>query len=142
MASEVAVALQWLYSTLNGDTTLAGYAPGGVWRGEAPPATVTPFVTMIYQPSSSHDEVVFGGGRAFSDLHFDVLAVGPAKVTAALANAASRIDTLLTVGAQTNITGGVLLACFRSSPMEGDPLIDGEVQTNMGGTYRLMLKAS
>jgi hypothetical protein len=142
MASEVAVALAWLYSTLNGDSTLTGYAPGGVWRAEAPPTTVTPFVTIIYEPSNSHDEPVFGGGRAYSDLYFDVVACGPAKMTATLASAASQIDTLLKVSAQTAITGGTISACFRSVPLEADPLINGETWTNMGGTYRIMIKAT
>jgi hypothetical protein len=145
MGSEVGVALAWLYSTLKGDSTLTGYAPGGVWRGEAQPSTTPPFVVLIYLPSNSHDEVVFGGARAYSDLFFDVLACGPAdaqRVAPVIVNAAARIDTLLTVSTQTAITGGTILACFRSVPLEADPLINGETWTNMGGTYRIMIKAT
>lgn len=142
MGSEVAVALSWLYSTLAQDTTLSGYAPGGVWRAEAPDGTTPPYTIITYQPQQSRDEVVFGGGRAYSDLFFEVCTAGPANVTQTIANAATRIDTLLTVAQQTAITGGTLLASFRSAPVEGDPLINGEVWTNMGGVYRIMIKAS
>ncbi|SRR6266516_2076191 len=142
MGAEIAVAISWLYSTLNGDSTLHTSAPGGVWRAEAPPGTATPYVILIYQQNPSHDEIVFGGGRAFGDLFFEIVATGPAKVTQTIASAAGRLDTLLTVSQQTSISGGTLLACYRTQSSESDPLINGETWTNMGGIYRIMMKAS
>jgi hypothetical protein len=141
-SNEVALILEWLYSTLSGDSTLSGYAPGGVWRAEAPPSTTPPYVIMTYQPGQSHDEIVFGGARAYSDLHFEVICAGPAKVTQTVANAAARIDTLISVATQTSITGGTILASFRTQPSESDVIIDGEMWTNIGGMYRVMVKAS
>ena len=141
-ASEVGLALQWLTSTLSSDGTLSGYAPGGVFRAEAPPATPPPCVIMTYQSSQSHDEIAFGGVRAYSDLIFDIVASGPSKGTQAIANAAARIDTLISVAQQTAITGGTIIACFRVAALETDVLVEGEMWTDMGGTYRLMIKAS
>ena len=145
---EIGMAFSWLIATLSGDTTLAGsngYAPGGVWRAEAPPSTTTPFVIVAHQPPSNGDAVVFGGGRAYSDLLFQVNVTGPAKVMQAVVNAASRIDTLITTAAPIVVAGnapGTVIASFRQQPIEEDVLIDGELWTNMGGVYRVFAKGS
>lgn len=142
MASELIVAIGWMYSTLSGDAMLTESAPGGVWRGDAPPGTVMPYIVMLYQPNQSEDKMAFRGVRVLSDLYFEVLAIGPAKVTQTIANAAGRIDELLKVIDPLDIDGGTILSCYRTQPSEADPLIDGETQTNIGGMYRIMLKAS
>lgn len=141
-ANEVDVAYQWIQATLSGDSTLQGYAPGSVWRAEAPAATPAPWVAITYQPQQSKDEIAFGGVRVYSDLFFEVCAAGPAANLQGIANAAARIDQLLTVVQQTAITGGTILASFRSAPVETDPLIDGERWNATGGTYRIMIKAT
>lgn len=140
--NELDIAYQWMQSTLAGDTTLQGYAPGGVWRAEAPDGSAPPYVTITYQPQQSKDEVVFGGGRAYSELYFEVYAAGPAANLPGIANAASRIDTLLTIAQQTSITGGTLMKSIRTQPLGTDPLIDGERWNATGGLYCVMLKAS
>jgi hypothetical protein len=96
----------------------------------------------MLDPSSSRDEQVFGGGRAFSDLQFHVFTAGLAATGQQIANAAARIDTLLTIDQQTAVTGGMIIASYRISPIESDVIIDGEVWTNMGGIYRIMCKSS
>lgn len=138
---EVYLSFQWLYATLSGDATLQGYAPGGVWRAEAPPSTATPYVIIAHQPSSGGDKIVFGGARAYSDMLFQVFAAGPAKSTQAIANAAARIDSLITT-TQIAVTGGTIMASFRAQPVEEDPLIDGELWSNLGGVYQIMAKGS
>lgn len=139
---EIALSLEWLYATLSGDNTLMGYAPGGVWRVEAPPGTATPFVVIAHQSGSSTDTVAFGGVRLFSEMLFRVEAIGVAKNWTALTNAASRIDALLTVTQQTAVTGGTILSSFRVQPTEDDPLIEGGVQTNIGGIYKIRAKGA
>lgn len=138
--SEVAVALSWLYSTLSADLQMQELAPGGVWRTEAPPSTAAPYIILTFQPQPSRDELEFGG-RAFSDMFFEVCAVAPAKTTQTTANAADRIDILLTVKQQTTITGGTLISSYRTQPYEVDVLIDGEPWTNIGGVYQIRIKA-
>lgn len=139
---EVALALGWIVPTLSGDTALQGYAPGGVWRAEAPPGTAVPYVVVMFQPTSSKDETVFGGGRAYTDLYFHVFAAGPAADGQQIANAAARIDQLLTVPQQTAITGGTLIASYRAAPIESDVILDGSTWSNFGGEYRVMVKSS
>lgn len=141
-ANEIDITYQWMQATLAQDTTLQGYAPGGVWRAEAEANTPAPYVTITYQPGRGRDEIAFGGVRAYSDLYFEVCAVGPAKTLQSIVNAALRIDVLLAVAQQTAITGGTLLAVYRVEPVETNPLIDGERWNSNGGVYRVMVKAS
>lgn len=140
--NEQDIAYQWIQSTLAGDVTLQGYAPGGVYRAEAPDGTTPPYITITFQPQQSKDEIAFGGVRVYSDLYYEVLAAGPATTLANITSAATRIDTLLTVSQQTVITGGTLIASYRSQPLNTDPLINGEIWNASGGIYRLMVKAS
>ena len=141
MSTELDLGFSWLTSTLSGDATLAGYAPGGVSRTFAEPKTPTPYVIMSYQQGT--DQVVFGGGRAYSDLHFQVSVVGPVSDNIqALENAAARVDALLTVAQQTAVTGGTILASFRTQPISTDTLVDGEVWNEVGGVYCLLVKGS
>lgn len=141
-ANEIDIAYQWMQATLSGDTTLQGYAPGGVWRAEAEANTPAPYITITYQPGQGHDEIAFGAVRVYSDLYFEVCAAGPASSLPNIALAAARIDTLLTVSQQTAITGGTILASYRAHPVSTDPLIDGERWNSNGGVYRVMVKAS
>ncbi len=138
--SEMTLAFAWMYSTLSGDATLTGYVPGGINRAYAPVATTTPYVVMTYQSGS--DGTVFGGGRAYADMLFQVVAVGPVKTISSLTSAAARIDTLLTLATQTAVTGGTILASFRTQPYESDVLVDGEQWTSIGGDYRLFVKGN
>lgn len=141
-SSEVALALGWIVSTLSADTPLQGYAPGGTWRAEAPPGTAVPYTVVMFQTQQSKDALVFGGARAYSDLCFHVFAVGPASNGQTIANAATRIDQLLTVSQPTAITGGTIIASYRTTPIESDVILDGAVFTNIGGEYRVMCKSS
>lgn len=141
-ANEIDIAYQWIQATLANDTTLQGYAPGGVWRAEAETNTTAPYVTITYQPGQNRDEIAFGGVRVYSELYFEVCAAGPAKNLPGIVNAATRIDGLLTVSQQTAITGGTILASYRTQPVETNPLIDGVRWNSNGGVYRVMVKAS
>lgn len=140
--NEIDIAYQWIQATLAGDTTLQGYAPGGVWRAEAETNTPAPYVTITYQPGQGRDEIAFGAVRVYSDLYFEVCAAGPASALSNIVLAADRIDVLLTVSQQTAITGGTILASYRTHPASSDPLIDGVRWNSNGGVYRVMIKAS
>lgn len=140
--NEQDVAYQWIQSTLAGDVTLQGYAPGGVWRAEAPDGTSPPYVTVIFQPQQSRDVRAFGAVLVYSDLYFEVLAAGPATTLANITSAAKRIDQLLTVNQQTAITGGTIQASYRDQPLSTEPLVSGEIWNATGGVYRVMLVAS
>src|SRR5690349_11906047 len=91
--NEQMLAFIWLSQTLGGDSTLAGLAPGGVWRSLAPPQEAIPFVIMAHQAGA--DNVTLDGWRVLTEMTMQVKAVGPASMTDTLAQAAARIDRLL-----------------------------------------------
>ena len=137
-AVAVSVGLGWLYSTLSGDSTLLGYAPGGVWRYIAPTGTATPYI--ILQPQSPNDKITMNAIRIFSDDAFQVKAVAPETQFQAMINASNRIDTLINNKPVTTITGGTLLACFRERELEYNEIVNGALWQHMGGLYRLYIE--
>ncbi len=140
MSTEIDLAFAWLNSTLAGDSTLAGYAPGGIRRTFAKPGTTAPYMVMNYQDGT--DNIVFGGSRAYSEMHFRVVVVSHTNDMQAILSGAARIDTLLTVDTQTNVTGGKILASYRTQPISIDELVEGEEWNQTGGVYCVMAKAS
>lgn len=142
---EVLLGMAWLETTLGGDSQLAGYAPGGVYRALAEPTTLTPYVVFNFQ--SGTDSVTMNGFRVLTRALFQVKAVGPANNTAGLASAAARIDALL--GSPPSFPpGGVpivinavnqgwLYSIYRESPLMQDELVTGELFSNVGGMYRM-----
>lgn len=142
---EILLASAYLQTTLGGDSTLAGYAPGGVWRALAEPTSLTPYVIFEFQ--SGTDSVTMNGFRVLTRALFQVKAVGPANNTAGLASAAARIDALLgsppnfppggTAIAINAVNVGWLYSIYRESPLMVDELVSGELWTNAGGLYRM-----
>lgn len=136
---EIMLAFQWLYGVLSGDSTLTGYATGGIWRGVADPGVTPPYVIMSHQGGS--DTITMNAFRIMSLLLFQVKAVGPASITQQVTNAAFRIDQLIgsppTAG---SVVGGTVLACYRESALVVDELITGEKWVNIGGLYRLEIE--
>lgn len=134
-----------LTNILGGDSLLAGYAPGGVFRSLAQPGTTTPYVIVSFQAGS--DSVTMNGFRVLTLTTFQVKAVGPASNTDGLALATARIDTLLgsppgfppggipiVVNA---VNAGWLYSIYRDAPLMVDELVSGELWTNAGGLYRM-----
>ena len=137
--TETALAYNYLYSTLAGDTTLAGYAPGGVWRALAPPGTATPFVVFNFQAGS--EALTLNAYRVMSNQLFQVKVSGPATGMTALVQAASRLDDLLRLSSGTP-SGGLVLSCYRETPVAMDELVSGVLWSNLGGLYRLLITQS
>jgi hypothetical protein len=90
---EGAYGLQWLKSILLADSTLTGFAPGGIFRGLAPLGTATPFI--IISLMSGIDVLTMNAVRLISQPLYQIKAVGPANITATIVSAASEIDVLL-----------------------------------------------
>jgi hypothetical protein len=139
-ANEIGLGFAYLYSTLAGDSTLSGYAPGGVYRALAPPVTSAPYVMLIYMAGTTTTN--FAAVRGYVSLLYQVKAVGPANGTQALVNAATRLDTLITTATQVSVTGGTIKSCVQTQPLEVDELVAGEQWSNLGGLYRLMITAT
>jgi Protein of unknown function (DUF3168) len=136
--NEVVLGLMFLSTTLQGDSTLASLAPGGVWRGTADPTTSTPYVIVSFM--SGTDALTATGVRPMSHLRFQVKAVGPASNTSAVANAAAQVDSLLggNQGLRNqSVTGGFIGTCYRDGMLMVDSLVSGEKWVDIGGFYIL-----
>lgn len=131
---ESGIAFEFLYSTLSSDNTLTALAPGGVWRSMAPPSTNPPYVILSLQ--SGVDVLTSQIVRLMTQILYQVKVIGPVAMTAQLFSAAQEIDNLLARTSGT-ATGGVILACWRESPLQLDELVNGELWTNIGGLYRI-----
>jgi len=136
---EAFIAIDFIYTTLSDDASLSSLAPGGVWRGVAPPDTPTPFV--VFSNQSAVDVITANGLRLMTDQQFQVKAVGPIDETDAISQAASAIDDLLKRTSGT-ATGGYILDCHRESILQIDEMVAGDLWTNIGGVYRLEVQQS
>ena len=140
-ANEILLALEWLMTTLNADSTLTGLVTGGIWRGSAPVEAVPPYIVMNLQAGS--DVLTMNGVRLYDSLLFQIKVIGPGTMTSTLLLAANEIDSLLkrTSGVPLTTDGlGAILACFRESPVQIDSLVNGELWSDIGGMYRIQLQ--
>lgn len=137
----------FLYSTLSGDSTLTGFAPGGVSRAVASPQASTPFVIVAYQAGT--DSVTMNGYRMIVDSTYQVRAVGPSTQSLTVAQAAAQIDKLLGSPPGTPVSGDVIvssvtegrvLSCYRLSPLVLDEMVEDALWVTMGGLYRLVIE--
>jgi hypothetical protein len=135
--NEVRQGFDWLVALLGADSALTAAAPGGVWRGMAPPGTPTPFVVLSMQ--SAPDTLSANAIRLLAQPLYQVVAYGPASQYNAIASAADRLDALL---ARTSVSaGGIsILACYRESEIALDELISGTGAqwSRLGGLYRIL----
>lgn len=139
MSTEAAIGFTWLYTTLSNDSQLTELAPGGIWRGLAPPETVTPFVVMSLQ--SGNDVTTMNAFRAFTECTYLLKVVGPASITATIMNAADRLDALIGSPPTSGSTSdGAILASYRKSPISIQELVNGELFENAGGLYELQIE--
>ena len=137
---EAMLGIQWLQSVLVGDATLAGYAPGGVWRGYVPPGTSWPYV--VYNFKAGSDVLTANAVRVMDKLLYQVIVSGPASMDSTLAAAATEIDKLLRRPAFATTPDGLgaILAAYRETPIQKDALVNGEVWTDIGGLYRVLVE--
>lgn len=139
-STETALTLTWIESTLSNDSTLTGYAPGGILQTFALPGTTAPYMLVKFLSGTDHQ--VFGGGRAYSDMRFRVEVVGPFASMSTLTSAAARIETLLKITAPTTVTGGTIIASFRDMPVSGDEYVESQKWHSEGGEYCIMAQAA
>jgi hypothetical protein len=131
--TETGIALEWFTTMLANDNALLELAPGGVHRSMAPPGTTPPWVIVAFQ--SGQDVLTMNAYRVMSNLLWQIKVVGPADLTSQLIAAAARIDDLIGLASGT-ATGGLVLSCFRDSPLQLDELVNGVLWSNIGGLYR------
>lgn len=124
---------QMLYARLNGDATLRGLAPGGMWRAVAP-ESVTGTV-VVFQQLAGTDTYTLAD-RAFTRSIYQVKAITPGESSAPAWSAAERIDVLLN-DANLSLTGGSVMACRRESVVSTAETDGGEMYQHAGGIYQI-----
>ena len=135
---ETIIGLMFLSSILQNDSTLAALAPGGVWRGSADPGVSTPYIVVAWQ--SGIDALTVTGVRPLTHILYQCKAVGPARNSQAVADAAAQMDALLggNQGLRNQtVTGGYIGSCYRDGQIMKDDLVTGEKWFTVGGLYRL-----
>jgi|SRR5579875_472272 len=145
MAShEEMLAYQYMVTTLSGDSTLMSYVPGGVYRNEAPPTSTTP-PYIILSAQSGRDVTTANAYRIYSSILMNVWVVGPASLAATMiVPAVKRLDALIGLVRTPQLTAdgnGLILTCYRESPLSRDELINGEQWLNSGGAHRMYVQA-
>ena len=141
MTTEAVLGFNFLATTLQGDSTLASLAPGGVFRGTADPQVPTPYVIVALQ--SGTDSITNAGVRTMSELLFQIKAVGPAKDAVSVASAYAQVDSLL--GGErglrnVGIPNGFIGCCYRDGSIVQDELVTGQKWINIGGMYRVTVE--
>lgn len=128
---------QMLYARLSGDATLAGLAPGGVWRGVAP--TDKPAGVWVVFNNMSADDIYTFDLRAMVNSLYQVKAIAPGESALPAWQAAERIETLLTDQALT-ITSGTLLMVRRQQVISMTETDGGEQYQHAGGMYAITVQ--
>jgi len=134
--SELAQALQWAESTMQGDSALMTVAVGNIWLAFAPIGTVAPFVIMSQQAAT--DVLTVNAVRLWTDILLQLKMIGPATNYAALVAGADRIDALFKSVRSVGLggTGGVL-CCYREQIISYSELINGAAWHHLGGLYHI-----
>jgi hypothetical protein len=129
-----------IYGLLSDDATLAGLAPGGIWRQVAPGDTPTPLV--VFRTTDTQDSYAFSG-LAYRRVTIEVVAVDRASSAEAAQAALSRADALLSdsdADLSSRMSAWAVRAIRRRSGGEGH-FIDagGTVWQTASSTYGIMV---
>lgn len=128
MSSAVEAAL---YARLAGDATLAGLAPGGVWRDNAPLGTTGVIVTFTFV--SGIDQYTLAD-RALTRFNYLVKAITPGESAVPAWNAANRVEALLT-DQPLPISTGSVMSVRRDSIISMTETDGGETYQHAGAYY-------
>ncbi len=136
---EAYAGIKFLYNTLKGDTQLMALVTD-VYMNRAVDGAVPPFVILSHQAGS--DKLTANAIRLLTKSLYQVCVEGPDSISPILAAAAARIDDLLK---RTNgtVAGAAIDACYREMPLLlGQPPVNGQEWSKMGGLYRLEIQAT
>lgn len=139
--AETWVADSWLYGLLNGDATLIGQAPGGVYAHNNPSKTlVFPYV-LFQQQAIGTDVRGVGPARIMAPLLYLVRGIAEGNsFGGSLRSIADRIDALLQAQHGTS-AGGVIVACVRERSFAlPEVAADGRQYRHLGGIYRIWVQ--
>jgi hypothetical protein len=131
---EVAMAFAFITATLKADSQWVALSPGGVRRGALPVGSALPGTIIAFQ--SGTDVIYANAVRSSVDALYQIKACGTSDQTEAVFALASRIDDLFkrTSG---STPGGILLSCYRESPLSYEDNTAGVQYTHLGGLFRI-----
>ena len=139
--SETALALQWVTTTMQGDSTLMTAARGGIFLGLAPVDTLAPFV--IVQQQAGTDMLTVNAVRLFTHIVMQIKALGPSGPGgsfATLVAIADRIDALFKSVRDTPLSSGGVLCCYREQSIAYSELVNEQPWMHFGGLYHIQLQ--
>ncbi len=139
-AHEVTLGLEYIYSSVTANTDLMAVAIGGAHRGMAPIGISAPFVVFAHQ--SGRVNMAFQGVKAFTEILYQVKAVGPSINTTDLLTIAGLLDTALMTDHDVAVTGGVVKSCYPYQTLQLDEPVNGEEWSSFGALYLIRVKAS
>lgn len=119
---------QIIYSRLSGDSTLAGLAPGGVWRGVAPGGAAG--TVVVFTQVSASDSYALAH-RAYTTFTYQIKAITPGTSAAPAWAASQRVEALLTDAAIG------FMECRRQTVISQTEIDGGEQYQHAGGLYRI-----
>jgi hypothetical protein len=125
-----------VFAALNGDATLRGFCPDGVWRNQAPQSK-TRFVVVL---QSGHLDANVYHGSAFETFVYAVTAVLKDNSSVTASSAADRIRVVLE--GLTTATGYELMVAQRTERLaysEPDPGNPDLFWQHFGGLYEVMV---
>ncbi len=141
MSSEIALAFQYITTTLRADSALMAASVGGVFQGVADISTVGPYTSFGQQ--SGQDSLTLTAKRVMARMLLQIVGVGPDAQYGALVVIANRIDALF--GDVKNVGlpgGGVMLTSYREQPLALDiGLVAGASWSKLGGLYHIDLQS-
>ncbi len=141
MSSEIALAFQYINTTLRADSALMAASTGGIWQGTADIGVVGPYTSFGQQ--SGLDSLTLTAKRVMARFLMQIVGVGPDAQYAALVVIANRIDALF--GDVKNVGlpgGGVMLTSYREQPLALDiGLVAGASWSKLGGLYHIDLQS-
>lgn len=140
MSGEVPIGLKWIIDTLDGDANATSKGPGGAWDALAPDGTPTPYYIVSLQ--SGFDVCNAYATRLLTNATYQIKAVGEAGNPQAVVDANAALDALFGDRKNVGIPGGLIVSCYRTSPLqykELDPT--GAEWSHIGGLYDLQIQA-
>ena len=132
---EVARALEWIYTTLSTDTTVANLIDDRIYDGVVPQGSAYPLIIFNHQGGADARGV--GVYRAFDNSLYQVKAVAQSESYSEATEIADAIDEALQ-GASGTADGGYIGPAVREQTLMLTEVGKGGIQyRSVGGLYRL-----
>lgn len=130
-------AQTFLAATLNGDSQMQGYLPGGWNLDNAPLNTATPY--GIFGMQAGIDRKNAEAYQIFTPFIYRVEVIGPDDQYATMINALGRLSALLDL-TRNGATTLANVQTWREQQIHRAEIINGALWRYMGGLYRVLVQ--